>query len=89
MTPTTPSAKKRRKVSKAQKLVYVQQMRFSREQYTGLNKAAKLFRVTGRAEAERQINALFMAYFGLIDDKVSAATMAAMIQEHNRKPQEG
>ena len=57
-------------------LKYSQPMRFTGEQWGGLKKAASRFRVTGRQNAQRQINQLFMAYFGLIDDPVSSATMA-------------
>jgi hypothetical protein len=64
-----------------QALRYGQSMRFTGEQWSGLKKAAGRFRVTGRQNAQRQINQLFMAYFGLIDDPISSATMGAMIAE--------
>ena len=62
-------------------LKYSQAMRFTGEQWGGLKKAASRFRVMGRQNAQRQINQLFMAYFGLIDDPVSSATMGAMIAD--------
>lgn len=62
-------------------LKYSQQMRFTGEQWGGLKRAASRFRVTGRQNAQRQINQLFMAYFGLIDDPVSSATMGVMIAD--------
>ena len=63
----------------ARTLKYSQPMRFTGEQWGGLKKAASRFRVTGRQNAQRQINQLFMAFFGLIDDPISSATMRAMI----------
>ena len=60
-------------------LKHVRPMRFSDEQWCGLEKAASRFRVLGRQNAQRQINQLFMAFFGLIDDPISSATMQAMI----------
>jgi len=62
-------------------LKHSQQMRFTGEQWGGLKRAANRFRVTGRQNAQRQINQLFMAYFGLIDDPVSSATMGTMIAD--------
>ena len=73
----------------AQRLEYSQPMRFTGEQWRGLKKAEALFRVTGRQNAQRQINQLFMAYFGLIDDTVSCATMRAMIADRQGKAGEG
>ena len=70
-----------------QTLKYSQPMRFTGEQWGGLRKAASRFRVTGRQNAQRQINQLFMSYFGIIDDPISAATMPAMIQERERSQQ--
>ena len=68
-----------------QLLKHSQPMRFTGEQWGGLKKAASRFRVTGRQNAQRQINQLFMAYFGLIDDPISSATMQAMIDDRVRK----
>ena len=62
-------------------LKHSQQMRFTGERWGGLKRAANRFRVTGRQNAQRQINQLFMAYFGLIDDPVSSATMGMMIAD--------
>lgn len=73
----------------AQRLEYSQPMRFTGEQWRGLKKAETLFRVTGRQNAQRQINQLFMAYFGLIDDTVSSATMRAMIADRQGKAEGG
>ena len=72
-----------------ERLQYAQQMRFTGEQWGGLKKAAARFRVTGRQNAQRQINQLFMAYFGIIDDSISSATMAAMIADRQGKAGEG
>ena len=68
-----------------QTLRYSQPMRFTGEQWGGLKKAASRFRVTGRQNAQRQINQLFMSYFGLIDDPVSSATMGVMIADRMRQ----
>lgn len=62
-------------------LKHSQQMRFTGEQWGGLKRAASRFRMTGRQNAQRQINQLFMAYFGLIDDPVSSAMMGMMIAD--------
>ena len=72
-----------------ERLQYAQQMRFTGEQWGALKKAAARFRVTGRQNAQRRINQLFMAYFGLIDDSISSATMAAMIADRQGKAGEG
>ena len=66
-------------------LKHSQQMRFTGEQWGGLKKAAGRFRVTGRQNAQRQINQLFMAYFGLIDEPISSATMGAMIADRMQR----
>ena len=69
----------------AQTLAYSQPMRFTGEQWAGLSKAAGWFRVTGRQNAQRRINQLFMAYFGIIDDPVSSATMKALVADRERR----
>lgn len=68
-----------------QALINPKPMRFTGEQWVGLKKAASRFRVTGRQNAQRQINQLFMSYFGFIDDPISAATMRAMIADRQGK----
>ena len=68
-----------------QTLRYCQQMRFTGEQWGGLRKTASWFRVTGRQKAQRKINQLFMAYFGIIDDPLSSATMKALIGARKRE----
>ena len=64
-------------------------MRFTDAQWCGLKRAATRFRVTGRQNAQREINRLFMAYFGLVDDPIAAATMQAMIADRQVKIGEG
>lgn len=54
-------------------------MRYDDAQYDGLEKAAKRFNVTGRQKAQRQINQLYMAFFGIIHDPIAAASMSALI----------
>ncbi|MBP5791614.1 MAG: hypothetical protein J6W80_05100 [Kiritimatiellae bacterium] len=71
--------------AKEEKLTYSQQMRFSGEQWSALRKVAARMRVTGRAKAQREINRLFMAFFGYIDDPIASMTMAVMISERERE----
>ena len=73
----------------AQALTKTTSMRFTGEQWCGLKRAAIRFRVTGRQNAQREINRLFMAYFGLVDDPIAAATMQAMIADRQGKIGEG
>jgi len=54
-------------------------VRYDDAQYDGLEKAAKRFGVTGRQKAQRQINQLYMAFFGIIHDPIAAASMSALI----------
>lgn len=65
-------------------LTHVQPIRYDEAQYKGLQKAATRFRVTGRQKAQREINRLWMAYFGLISDPVAAETMAVMVRNRER-----
>ncbi len=66
-------------------LTRVQPIRYDETQYRGLAKAAQKFRVTGRQKAQREINRLFLSYFGLINDPVAEATMQGMILSRERK----
>lgn len=66
-------------------LTHVQPIRYDEAQYKGLAKAAQKFRVTGRQKAQREINRLFLAYFGLINDPIAASTMQGMIMSRERR----
>ena len=59
-------------------------IRYDEAQYDGLEKAAAQFGVTGRQKAQRQINRLYMAFFGIIDDPIAAASMADMVARRQR-----
>ena len=54
-------------------------IRYDETQYGGLERAARRFNVTGRQKAQKQINQLYMAYFGIIHDPIAAASMEALI----------
>jgi len=56
-------------------------VRYDDVQYDGLEKAAKRFKLTGRQKAQRQINQLYMAFFGIIHDPIAAASMSALIEQ--------
>jgi len=64
---------------------HIYPVRYDDEQYKGLRKAATRFRVTGRQKAQREINRLFMAYFGLTNDPIAASTMSGLIIDRERK----
>lgn len=66
-------------------LTHVQPIRYDEAQYKGLQKAATRFRVTGRQKAQREINRLWMAYFGIISDPIAASAMSAMIQDREKR----
>lgn len=53
-------------------------IRYDETQYDGLAVAARRFGVTGRQKAQRQINQLYMAFFGIVNDPISAAAMAEL-----------
>lgn len=55
--------------------------RYDEAQYAGLLEAARRFNVTGRQKAQRQINQLYMAFFGIIADPLSAAVMSKLVTD--------
>ena len=63
--------------------------RYDETQYAGLLEVARRFGVTGRQKAQRQINQLYMAFFGIVDDPIAAASMAELVERRlkarNRK----
>ena len=59
-------------------------VRYDETQYEGLEKAAKRFGVTGRQKAQREINRLYMAFFGLVNDPIAAASMNALIERRRK-----
>ena len=56
-------------------------IRYDEAQYEGLEKAARRFGVTGRQKAQREINRLYMAFFGIMNDPVAAASMGVLIEK--------
>ena len=68
---------------------HIYPIRYDEAQYDGLEKAARSFNLTGRQKAQRQINQLYMAFFGIVDDPISAAAMAELVERRlkarNRK----
>ena len=54
-------------------------VRYDEVQYDGLERAARRFSVTGRQKAQKRINQLYMAFFGIIRDPVSAAVFGEMV----------
>lgn len=60
-------------------------VRYDEAQYDGLQEAAKRFGLTGRQKAQREINRLYMAFFGIIKDTLAAATMESMIKMRKRE----
>lgn len=65
-------------------LTHIQPIRYDDVQYDGLAKAAQRFRVNGRQKAQREINRLFLSYFGIIDDPIAEATMRGMIRSRRK-----
>ena len=59
-------------------------VRYDETQYDALERAAKRFGVTGRQKAQREINRLYMAYFGLINDPIAAAAMILLIEKRRK-----
>lgn len=59
-------------------------LRYDEVQYDGLQRAAKRFNLTGIQKAQRQINQLYMAFFGIINDPIAAASMAALIERRQK-----
>ena len=60
---------------------HVYPVRYDEVQYNGLQKAAKRFNLTGRQKAQRQINQLYMAFFGIINDPIAASSMTMLIEQ--------
>lgn len=56
-------------------------VRYDEAQYSGLEKAAQRFGVTGRQKAQKRINQLYMAFFGIIKDPVSATVFRQMVEK--------
>ena len=54
-------------------------VRYDEAQYNGLMAAARRLRLTGRQKAQRQINQLWMAFFGIINDPMAAAAMTELV----------
>ena len=64
---------------------HIYPIRYDEAQYDGLEKAARSFNLTGRQKAQRQINQLYMAFFGIIKDPIAAAAMTAMIDRRLKR----
>lgn len=64
---------------------HIYPIRYDKAQYDGLEAAAKRFNLTGRQKAQRQINQLYMAFFGIINDPVAAAAMTAMVDRRLKR----
>lgn len=62
-------------------------IRYDDAQYNGLEVAAKRFKVTGRQKAQRQINQLYMAFFGIISDPLAAAAMEDLVTKRLKAKQ--
>ena len=68
---------------------HIYPMRYDEAQYDGLKEVARRFGVTGRQKAQRQINQLYMAFFGIVDDPFSATVMSEMVSRRLDERRQG